>query len=412
MSFLSVRTLWIISVRIVFNISNAWYKTSEKRYNIMKFICSKMILNNIVNVVQKSIGTKNVHPILECIKLEARADNTVTFTTNSVDVCIEYTSAIEVDVPGTAALPAKIFGEIVRRLPEGAITVCVDMTNYVTDIECGRSKFTIQSMNPEEFPAPQAVSEDYKAELKQRELKQIIRKVTPFISQSESRKPVLMGALFDFRGDTLNVVGSDLHRLAVIKTKVENNTVDNKFVIPGSTLAKIAQLLSDDEEAVVNIVVSKNNILFDFGEYRFYSRLLEGEFIKYDIIISAPNPIKVRSEKQAIINSLERANLIINDDFSSKTDNKLPVRLNINLGKIDISCKTGKGCVNDTVEVEHDGGDITIGFNCRFILDALNACDQDTVLMEFSAPKSGCFIKPEDGSDSYTFMVLPVKLYN
>ena len=128
--------------------------------------------------------------------------------------------------------------------------------------------------------------------------------------------------------------------------------------------------------------------------------------------MGATNSIKVKADKESIVNSLERANLIINDDLSSKTENKMPVRLNISYNKIEISCKTMKGYVNDVVGVEQSGGDLLIGLNCRFMLDALNACDEESVVMEFSAPTSGCFIKPEDGSDKYTFMVLPVRLYN
>ena len=174
----------------------------------------------------------------------------------------------------------------------------------------------------------------------------------------------------------------------------------------------MGQLLSDDEEKFVDIIVADKNILFDFGEFQVYSRLLEGEFLKYDVILSAVNSIRVKADKDSIVNSLERANLIINDDLSSKTDNKMPVRLNISYNKIEISCKTVKGYVNEVVNVEQEGGDLLIGLNCRFMLDALNACDEENVIMEFSAPTSGCFIKPEDGSDKYTFMVLPVRLYN
>lgn len=140
--------------------------------------------------------------------------------------------------------------------------------------------------------------------------------------------------------------------------------------------------------------------------------MLEGEFLKYEVILSATNSIKVKADKESIVNSLERANLIINDDLSAKTENKMPVRLNICYNKIEISCKTLKGYVNDTVNVSQEGGDLLIGLNCRFMLDALNACDDENVIMEFSAPTSGCFIKPEDGSNRFTFMVLPVRLYN
>lgn len=378
----------------------------------MKLVCSNTVLNDIVNTVQKAISAKSSHPILECIKIDAQSDGHVVVTANSIELCIEYTTEITVYEIGTIALPSKIFGEIVRRLPEGEVKITTDEKNYITDIECEQSKFNIQGMGAEEFPDVPIVDEEYRTKISQKELKQIIRKVFPFISVIETRKPILTGALFDFKGDKLSVVGTDSHRLAVINVPIEMNTLPKKFVVPGSTLAKVNQLLSDEDDLTVDIIVSDKNILFDFGSFQVYSRLLDGEFLKYEVILSASNSIKVVAEKQKIVNSLERANLIINDDLSSKTENKMPVRLNISYNKIEISCKTVKGYVNDTVEVQQDGGDLLIGLNCRFMLDALNACDDENVIMEFSAPTSGCFIRPEDGSDKYTFMVLPVRLYN
>lgn len=378
----------------------------------MKLVCSKSVLNNIVNTVQKAMGAKTSHPILECIKIEALNDGHVIFTANSIDLCIEYNSQITVYEEGSIALPSKIFGEIVRRLPEGEVMISADLKTYVTDIECEQSKFNIQGMGIDEFPDVPIVDEEYRTKINQKQLRQIVRKVYPFISPMETRKPVLTGALFDFKGDTLSVVGTDTHRLAVINIPIDINTVPKKFVVPGVTLAKIGQILSDDDEEMVDIIVSEKNILFDFGEFQVYSRLLEGEFLKYEVILSAANSIKVKADKESIVNSLERANLIINDDLSSKTENKMPVRLNICYNKIEISCKTVKGYVNDTVTVDQEGGDLLIGLNCKFMLDALNACDDENVLMEFSAPTSGCFIRPEDGSNKYTFMVLPVRLYN
>lgn len=377
----------------------------------MKLRCSKTLLTDIVNTVQKAIAAKSSHPIMECIKIEAESDNHVTFTANSIELCIEYTADIEVSEIGSVALTSKIFGEIVRRLPEGEVDISVDPRNYLTDIKCDQSEFNIQGQSSDEFPAAPIIEEQYRTSMSQKELKKIIRKVQPFISQVETRKPVLMGALFDFQGDVLNVVGTDSHRLAVISNKLEVPTEPKRFVVPGLTLSKISQLLTDEEKDV-DIIVSEKHILFDFKSYQVYSRLLEGEFLKYEVILSATNSIKIKADKKDITDSLERANLIINDEMSSKTENKVPVRLSIAYNKIDISCRTGKGNVNDSVAVEHEGGDLLIGFNCRFMLDALNACDEDTVLMEFSAPTSGCFIKPCDGSDNYTFMILPVRLYN
>ncbi len=160
------------------------------------------------------------------------------------------------------------------------------------------------------------------------------------------------------------------------------------------------------------LLYQTGTVLFDFGYYQVYSRLLDGEFLKYDAIISVVNTLNVVVEKSLITDSLERALLLINDDISAKSENKVPVRFNIGYDKIDVSCITGKGQVNDTVPVELDGDNLLIGFNCRFLLDALSACDEEKVKMEFSAPTSGCFIKSVEGDDSYIYMILPVRLYN
>lgn len=385
---------------------------THKGVLIMKIVCSKELLNKIVGVVQKAIGAKTSYPILECIKIETSVDGTVIFTANSIELCIEYTAEMPVYESGSVALPSRIFGEIVRRLPDGDVIINSSAKNFVTDIECDQSKFNIQGMSPQEFPSVPIVDEHFETVISQGDLKQIVRKVSPFISQTESRKPVLTGALFEFNNDMLTVVGTDSHRLAVVRSSVPDINGARKLVIPGLTLSKLSQLLSDSEEDQVRMVASDKNILFDFGKFQVYSRLLEGEFLRYEVILSASNSIKLRADKQSIINSLERASLIINDELSSKTENKMPVRLNISSGRIDISCKTSKGYVNDSVRVEQEGGDLLIGFNCRFMLDALNACDEDSVVMELSVPTGGCFVRPEDGSDRYTYMILPVRLYN
>lgn len=376
----------------------------------MKFKCQKSILMQIVNTVQKAIGSKSSLPILECIKIDAQSDGNIVFTANSIELCIEYNANVTVYESGSAALVSKIFGDIVRKLPDGEVEITVDPKNYVTDIVCSSSEFNIQGMNPEEFPAAPIVEEEYRTQLKHKTLKNIIRKVYPFISQMETRKPVLTGALFDFSEKEIKIVGTDLHRLAVLKLEADGAQTAKKLVIPGNTLAKISQLLSDEEDEKLDIIASEKHVILDFKDFQVYSRLLEGEFLKYDVILSAANSIKIKADKRSIRDSLERANLIINDDLSAKTENKMPVKLNISGNKIDISCKTVRGYVNDSVMIEHEGGDILIGLNCRFMLDALNACDEDEIMLEFSAPTSGCFIKPEDGSDKYTFMVLPVRI--
>lgn len=378
----------------------------------MKFVCSRSVLIQILNIVQKAIGSKSPMPILDSIKIDAQSGGQTVFTANSMEFCIEYNAEITVYESGSVALPSKIFGEIVRKLPEGEAEITVNPENFHTTIKCEASEFSIQGLSAEKFTATPIVDEKYRLKLSQKKLKQIIRKAYPFISQIETRKPVLMGALFDLKGKNMTVVATDSHRLAVINTEVNSDIENQRFVIPGTNLMKIGQILSDEDDAEVDVIISDNYVMFDFKAYQIYSRLLEGEFLKYEVLLAASNSIIIKVDKQSISDSLERANLIINDEMVSKTENKVPVKLSIAYNKVDISCKTTKGYVNDSVIVEHEGGDIIIGFNCRFMLDALNACDDETVTMEFSAPTSGCFIRPGDGSDRYTFMVLPVRLYN
>lgn len=177
------------------------------------------------------------------------------------------------------------------------------------------------------------------------------------------------------------------------------------------TMRELLKILKDEDDEV-QLIVSDRTVLFDFGDYQLYSRLIDGEFLKYDAIISAVNTLSVEVDKGVLTDSLERALLLINDDISAKSENKVPVRFNIGYDKIAISCITGKGQVNDTVPVKLDGENLLIGFNCRFLLDALSTCDEDIVKMEFSAPTSGCFIRGLDGDNSYTYMILPVRLYN
>lgn len=377
----------------------------------MKLVCSKPQLMEIINTVQRAIAPKTALPILECIKIDASGDGHVVFTGNNIDLCIEYNTECSVTEGGTIALASKMFGEIVRRLPEGDVTISVNPSNYVTKIKSGSSEFNIQGISPDEFPSAPILDETFRFTFTQAALRKVIRKTIAFVAQNEGKKPVLTGSLFEIKNNYLNVVASDGHRLAVVKEEIKETVNDNKFVVPGITLRELIKILKDEDEPVT-IIVSDRNVLFDFGYYQVYSRLLDGEFLKYESILSAVNTINVVAEKRYIVDSLERALLLINDDISAKSENKVPVRFNIAYDKIDVSCITGKGQVNDTVPVELEGGDLLIGFNCRFLLDALSACDEEKIKMEFSAPTSGCFIRSTSGDDSYVYMILPVRLYN
>lgn len=375
----------------------------------MKIICSKLSLLEVINTVQKAVSSKSVMPILECIKLDADVNGDVILTGNNLDIAIEYKFTCDVSEGGSIAVNSKMFGEIVRRLPEGDVFINVNESNNVITIKCLNSEFNIQGMESGEYPAVPAIDEDYRFSISQEKLKKMIRKTIFAVSQNESRRPILTGALFDINTGSLNVVATDTYRLAIVTETVDSPLENKKFVIPGLTLRELLKVLKDDDEKL-DIIVSKRHAMFDFGNFKVTTRLLEGEFIKYEPILKTPNNIYVTVNIKDFSESLERASLLINDDMTAKAE-KVPVRLNISLDKIEITCMTGKGMVHDIVDAGVNGDDIEIGFNHRYLLEALRACEEEKVKMEFSNPRSSCFIRSEEDA-SFTYMVLPVRLYN
>ncbi len=375
----------------------------------MKLISNKLALLEVINTVQKAVSSKSVMPILECIKLDADKSGEMTVTGNNLDIAVEYKAVCNVLDGGTIALNSKMFGEIIRRIPDGDVLINVNEDNNVTTIKCGNSEFNIQGMDSSEYPAVPDIEEEYRFSMTQEKLKKMIRKTIFAVSQNESRRPILTGALFDINTGSLNVVATDTYRLAIITETVNSPLENRKFVVPGFALRELLKILRDDEETV-DIIVSKRHAMFDFGSFKVTTRLLEGEFIKYEPILKAPNSIYVTVNIKDFTESLERASLLINDDMTAKAE-KVPVRLNITLDKIEITCITGKGMVHDIVEAGVNGNDIEIGFNHRYLLEALRACEEEKIRIEFSNPRSSCFIRSEEDT-GFTYMVLPVRLYN
>ena len=377
----------------------------------MKISCQKNQLVKIINTVQKAVSSKSIMPILECIKLDAEANGNIIVTGNNLDLCIEYSDVCEVKEGGSIAISSRIFGEIIRKLPGNDVLIEVNESNNVTTIKCDNAEFNIQGLSSNEYPAVPQISETYRFTLSQAALRNMIRKTIFSVSQNEARKPVLTGSLFEIDTGVLSVVSTDGYRLAICRETVNSSLQNIKFVIPGMTLREVFKVLEDDEEKEVNVIVSERHALFDFGSYKVITRLLEGEFINYKPVLTTPNSIFVIANTAELSESLERASLLINDDISAKAE-KVPVRLNILTDKIEITCMTGKGQVHDEVDVSVNGEDIEIGFNHKYLLEALRACEEEEIKMELSNPRSSCFIRSASGDDSYTFMILPVRLYN
>ncbi len=374
----------------------------------MKFSCPKELLSEAVNTAQKAVPSKTALPILECLKLDVTNNGVFTVTGNNMELCIEFRGTCNVYDGGSVALSSKMFGEIVRKLPEGIVNIEVNETNNVTTIVCGNSEFNIQGMFSEEYPASPRIDEVYSFSIKEGVLKNIIKKTIPFTAMTEGSRPAQVGVLFELEGNDITAVSSDGRRVAVVKEKLNDAVNSGKVIIPGNTLRELIKIISDGDDDV-KITVDERRVLIDCGDYKMYTRIIDGNFLRYAPIIAAPNSIFAELNRNIITDSLERAQLIINEDTEDK-EIKIPVKFNIGLNKIEVSAMTGKGKFYDVVPANVSGGELTIGFNCKFMLDVLRVCDEDEIRMEFTTPTGGCFIKTETETGSELFMILPVQL--
>ena len=375
----------------------------------MKIIFEKEKLLDIINTVQKAVAVKSVMPILECIKVEAFEDGTVDITGNNLDLCLEYKSECIVNEPGDIAISSKMFGEIIRRFPEGDVHITVNFDNNIMNLKCGSSEFNIQGLDANEYPEIPEVEESYKFSITQEKLKRMIRKTIFATAANEGRKPILTGSLFEINTGVLTVAATDGFRIAKVDSTVDSSLKNIKFVIPGLTLREIMKVLEDIDDNV-EIVTSQRYVKFCFDNYTIVSRLLEGEYVNYKPIFNTPNSIVVNVNTREFADSIERAALIINDTTLQKNE-KMPVRLLISNDVIDITCTTSKGKIYDTVSADKMGEDIEIGFNHKFLLEALRNCEDENIRLELSNPRAACFIKPTENND-YIYMLLPVRLYN
>ena len=232
----------------------------------MKLVCDKAQLVEIINTVQRAITPKTALPILECIKVDADGAGHVVFTGNNIDLCIEYNTDCTVTEGGNVAIASRMFGDIVRRLPDGSVSLSVNPSNNITKIKSGRSEFNIQGIEANEFPSAPILDEKFRFTLTQSALRRVIRKTIAFVAQNEGKKPILTGTLFEIKNNMLNLVSSDGHRLALVREEIKEEVENNSFVVPGQTQRELLKILKDEDDKVT-VIVSDRNVLFDFGNY-------------------------------------------------------------------------------------------------------------------------------------------------
>jgi len=367
----------------------------------VKIVCDKNLLVDGINTVSRAVTGRASQPILECCLLYA-ADSGFRLTANDMEMAIE-TKSIEAEVieSGAVALDSRVFFDIVRRLPGDNVEIYADDKN-LTVIKSGKSEFKVLGMAAEEFPALPEVEKEQSYNLPSAELKDMIRQTIFSVSQDVS-KPVLCGELLEVDDKCAKLVSVDGFRISLRKHDYENNGADVKVVIPGKTLSEIGKILPADEESTTSFYVTQKHILFDLENCIVVSRLLDGEFIKYDNMFTKETETFVNIDRRDLLNCIERATLI------SRDSKKSPVKLKLTEGRLEVTSNTEMGASYEEIGVEQDGPDLEIAFNPRYLTDVLKVLDYERISMEFSGALSPCVIKVE-GSEDYKYLILPLRL--
>ena len=363
----------------------------------MKLICPKNNLLKSVNIVLKAIPGKTTMPILECILIDATTD-IIKFTANDMELGIETIVDGTILEKGIVAIDAKIFSDIIRKLPDNDVTIETD-ANLTTTITCEKAKFSISGQSGEEFSYLPFVERDHHITVSQFTLKEVIRQTIFSIAANETNK-MMTGELFEIKGNILRVVSLDGHRISIRKIELKEEYTDMKVVVPGKTLIEISKILSGETEDEVNIFFTKNHIVFEFDDTVVVSRLLEGEYFRIDQMLSSDYETKIQVNKKELLDCIDRATLLV------KESDKKPIILSITDDNIELKIQSQIGSMDEDIDIEKDGKDIMIGFNPRFLIDALRVIDDETVDIYLMNPKAPCFIRDEQ--QSYIYLILPV----
>ena len=363
----------------------------------MKIICSKSNLLKGVSIVSKAVPSKTTMAILECILIDATTGD-IKLTANDMELGIETRIEGDVIEKGFIALDAKIFSEIVRKLPDNDVVIETD-SNLQTTITCEKAKFHICGKSGEDFSYLPYVERNDSIEVSQFTLKEVIRQTIFSIADNENNK-LMTGELFEVSDNILKVVSLDGHRISIRKVELKENYPVKKVVVPGKTLTEISKILSGDTESMVNIFFTSNHIVFEFDKTVVVSRLIEGEYFKINQMLSGDYETKLTINRKVFLECIDRATLLI------KESEKKPIILGITESAMELRVNSTLGSMNEEMDIVKEGKNILIGFNPKFLMEALRVIDDEEVTIFMTNPKAPCFIK--NAEESYIYLILPV----
>lgn len=363
----------------------------------MKLICSKSNLVQGVSIVSKAVPSKTTMSILECVLIDASA-GIIKLTANDMELGIETIIEGEIIEKGIIALEAKLFSDIVRKLPDNDIII-ETKENYQVTISCEKAKFNLSGKSGEDFTYLPFIEKDDYITVSQFTLKNVIQQTIFSIADNETNK-LMTGELFEISGNNLKVVALDGHRIAIRNIELNAEYEDIKVVVPGKTLNEISKILNGGVDDIVNIYFTTNHILFEFDNTLVVSRLIEGEYFKINQMLSSDYETKVVINKREMLDCIDRATLLI------KEGDKKPIIITIKDGVMEFKINSFIGSMDEEIYIQKEGKDMMIGFNPRFLIDTLKVIDEEQINIYYVNPKSPCFIRDDEGK--YIYLILPV----
>ena len=366
----------------------------------MRFTCEKSMLVTALNITGRTVAQKSALSAIEGIL--CKAEKTLTFTGYNMETAITYEIDADVTENGTCILPAKLFGDIIRRLPEGPVTVVVD-ENFKVSIRAGYASFQISAEGAEDYPELPDVSSGSAIRIPQTAMKDMISGTIFSVSENQGR-PIHTGVKFEVEEDTISSIAVDGFRLARRTYHTEEPTERKiSFVVPAQGLKEVEKILQDGEEDVM-FTLGNKHILFRMGCATLICRLLEGDFLDWRRVVPTNCPIQLVANVAELTSSLERVGLIVSEKYKS------PVRCIFSDQVLLLKTNTTIGAAEDRCSFAGDGKELEIGFNVRYLCDALRAVPSEEVTLELTNGLSPIVMTPVDDKYDYSYMVLPVRI--
>ncbi len=368
----------------------------------MRFTCEKSMLVTGLNIAGRTVAQKSSLSVIEGILCKAGMG--LSLTGYNMETAITYDIEAEVSDPGECILPAKLFGDIVRRLPEGPVTVVVD-ESYKVSIRAGYASFTISAESAEDYPELPDVNDGRAIRIPQCKLKELISGTIFAVSENQGR-PIHTGVKFEVTNDSITAIAVDGFRLARRTFHPEEETGrELSFVVPAAGLKEVEKIVTDTDDNAA-FTLGSRHILFQMGKATLVCRLLDGEFLDWRRVVPTDCPVKLVANVGDLSSSVDRVGLIVSEKYKS------PVRCVFGNQEVQMRTSTTIGAAEDRCSLAGDGKELEIGFNVRYLADALRAVPSEEVTLELTNGLSPIVLTPVDEKYDFAYMVLPVRIKN